>query len=109
SDGPAFAGVMLSDGTVLAELRGSRSVDGLLALPGRDGGVWQGEFRSGAITGAVEPPPVGEIWQGTAGNDTREGTDLGDTLSGGAGDDRLLGRGGDDVLDGGPGRDTLDG
>jgi Ca2+-binding RTX toxin-like protein len=49
----------------------------------------------------------GEVFAGTAGNDTRNGGDGNDTLEGREGDDILNGMGGDDTLVGGAGNDLL--
>jgi Ca2+-binding RTX toxin-like protein len=49
----------------------------------------------------------GELFVGTAGNDTRNGGDGNDTLEGREGDDILSGVGGDDTLVGGAGNDLL--
>ncbi|WP_439141814.1 calcium-binding protein [Planktotalea sp.] len=48
-------------------------------------------------------------FEGSAGNDTLNGTDFDDVIRGNLGDDSLTGGDGDDVLNGGVGADTLDG
>lgn len=48
-------------------------------------------------------------FEGSAGNDTLNGTGFEDVIRGNLGDDSLLGGDGDDVLNGGVGADTLDG
>ena len=45
--------------------------------------------------------------EGTAGDDTLDGTELPDEINALGGNDRLIGRGGDDTLIGGPGDDTI--
>lgn len=52
---------------------------------------------------------VGDLFIGTAGNDTWTGTAGDDRAFGGAGADRLRGLGGNDVLSGDAGNDTLEG
>ena len=129
TDTPAFAGIILGNGTVLAEVPGSQTIVGLRALPGIGGdGSWTGEFRSGSLPlpppppepppprpepppPQPEPPPAetGIVWTGSSRDDARDGTPFADTLSGGDGNDILRGGGGNDWLAGGNGNDTLNG
>lgn len=59
--------------------------------------------------GLVGPGRVGEVYDGTDGNDTHTGTDGDDTLNGNGGNDTLSGGRGNDTIDGGTGDDILSG
>jgi Ca2+-binding RTX toxin-like protein len=61
-------------------------------------------FTGAAPSGAA---PVGQIIQGTGGNDTLYDTFGDDSIYGGAGNDNLYGGVGDDALDGGDGDDWI--
>ena len=53
--------------------------------------------------------PVGDVINGTAGDDTLDGADFGDTINGNGGNDLIDGLVGNDVIYGGAGNDTLTG
>lgn len=76
-----------------------QDVRGLSRLAGPSVDV--GAFELGAIA------PTGQVFLGTALNDTLTGTSGNDILCGFAGDDTLDGSGGNDYLDGGTGSDHL--
>ncbi len=62
-----------------------------------------------AASEKLEGYNVGDLIQGTGGNDTVYGYAGGDTLDGGDGNDQIYGGAGDDSLSGGTGADRLDG
>jgi Ca2+-binding RTX toxin-like protein len=62
-----------------------------------------------AIDNGTAPPPGGQTFTGTAGNDSLTGTAGNDTMFGFAGNDTLRGAEGNDSINGGDGTDSMDG
>jgi len=109
NDVGARVGLFNAYGIIPTEVEIGSDHNGLLNLPdtlGNTGvaGLWVYEMRSGALVGS---PNVGQILNGTPGNDALNGTDYEDTIAGLSGDDILNGMSGNDTLHGGKGRDTL--
>ncbi len=77
-------------------------------------GLGNAETVTSAATGVVGDlfvgdPLLGDLFNGTAGDDVASGLGGADTLNGNAGNDLLNGGAGNDLLNGGAGNDVLDG
>ncbi len=75
--------------------------------PTGDPGAPSGPGNGGSGGGTGSSPTIGDLIEGTDGDDTLLGTPDDDTLLGGAGDDVLFGNDGDDTMRGAEGDDTL--